>query len=84
MERSERERLMDMACHILMRGAKHLLLPVHELEYDTDESGRIEWVHIIYADRHVEHVDVTGRDVLKAFDLIWEKIRRRERLLDQE
>lgn len=75
MEQTYREQLMDMACHILMKGAEHLMLPVKGLEYDTDEAGQIEWVHIIYFSGQVDHLDITGTEVPEAFELVWEKIR---------
>lgn len=76
MDWNERERLMDIACGILLRGARHVKLPVQDLMYDTDEAGQTEWIHMKYTDGMTAHVDISGLDINRAFDLVWEQMKR--------
>lgn len=77
MDETHREQLMDQLAGRLQRKAIRYELPVEEVIYDTDDDGKIEWLHIVYKGGHMKHVVVTGMEVQKAFDLCWEKMQQR-------
>lgn len=60
---------------LLHSGGCEQLWPVEKFVYDTDDTGRIEWIHIIY--RHkpdVDHVEITGMSRQEASDAVTQKI----------
>lgn len=71
-----REREMDAVCERLTRVyVNYPLGPVKCFVYDTDDTGRIEWIHIIYKDKpDVDHVEVTGMSRQEANDTVAQKI----------
>ena len=47
MDETYREQLMDRLAGRLQRKAIRYELPVEEVVYDTDDAGKIEWIHIV-------------------------------------
>ena len=77
MDETYREQLMDRLAGRLQRKAIRYELPVEEVVYDTDDAGKIEWIHIVYKGGHMKHVVVTGMEAQKVYDLFWEKMQQR-------
>ena len=77
MDGTYREQVMDQMAGRLQRKAIRYELPIDEVIYDTDESGKLEWVHIVYKGGRMRHVEVTGLETEKAMDLCWEKMQQR-------
>ena len=77
MEQTYREHVMDLMAGRLQRKAIRYELPIEEVIYDTDESGKLEWVHIVYKGGHMRHVDISGMEMQKAMELCWEKMQQR-------
>lgn len=77
MDETYREQLMDRLAGRLQRKAIRYELPVEEVVYDTDDAGKIEWIHIVYKGGHMKHVVVTGMAAQEVYDLFWEKMQKR-------
>lgn len=66
MNSTKRSEEMEFACFVEKKRVRQDGRPVDDLVYDTDESGLREWIHIIYENRQIRHVDVTGLDAAAA------------------